>query len=138
MEERLDRFLRAQERVYDGALSEVRNGRKQTHWMWYIFPQLRGLGRSETAWYYGLEDIREARAYLAHPVLGKRLREISEALLTLDTDDPEAVFGWIDGLKLRSSMTLFDHIETGGVFDRVLVKFYNGKRDEQTLKRLDE
>ena len=136
MEEGLERFLDAQRHVYDTALEEIKGGRKQSHWMWYIFPQLRGLGHSETAWHYGIKDGGEAKAYLGHPVLGARLEEISAALLSLDTDDAESIFGWIDALKLRSSMTLFDWAEQDGVYARVLEKFYDGQRDTETLKRL--
>lgn len=136
MEEGLERFLDAQRHVYDTALEEIKGGRKKSHWMWYIFPQLRGLGHSETAWYYGIKDGGEAKDYLGHPVLGARLEEISAALLSLDTDDAESIFGWIDALKLRSSMTLFDWAEQDGVYARVLEKFYDGQRDTETLKRL--
>lgn len=107
----LKRFLQAQEFNYSMTLQEIKNGCKQTYWMWYIFPQLKELGRSTTAKYYGIADIEEARQYLAHPVLGTRLKEISAVLLTLDTNDPYSVMGGIDGLKLCSSMTLFAEIE---------------------------
>ena len=104
----LDRFVKAQAYDYDAALREIRSGRKRSHWMWYIFPQLQGLGFSSTAQYYGIRDLEEAKAYIAHPVLGPRLKEISEALLGLDTRDPSAVMGYPDDLKLRSCMTLFE------------------------------
>lgn len=137
MSEGLKRFLEAQICDYDRALQEIKNGCKQTHWMWYIFPQLKGLGRSTTAEYYGIADIEEARQYLAHPVLGTRLKEISAALLTLDTNDPYSVMGGIDGLKLCSSMTLFAEIEgLDSVFGKVIRKFYNGCLDAKTNELL--
>ncbi len=130
----IDRFLRAQENSYECALSEIRNGRKQTHWMWYIFPQLKALGHSPNAIYFGIEDIDEAKAYLAHPVLGARLREISEVLLNLETNDPFKVMCGIDGVKLCSSMTLFAEAEGyDSVFGRVIHKYYGGQKDNNTL-----
>ena len=95
----LDRFLKVQELMYPWALREIKSGRKLTHWMWFIFPQLKVLGQSSTALYYGIEDLDEAKQYLAHPVLGTRLKEISEALLSLETNDPYKVMGDIDALK---------------------------------------
>ena len=103
----LDRFLEAQERMYPVALKEIQNGEKESHWMWYIFPQLRGLGRSQMAYSYGINGIEEAKAYLAHPVLSARLIEICEALLEHKGEDIEDILGDIDAMKLRSSMTLF-------------------------------
>jgi len=130
----LNRFLKAQELMYPWALREIKNGVKQTHWMWFIFPQLKALGRSHTALYYGIEDIDEAKQYLAHPVLGARLKEISEVLLNLETNDPYKVLGDIDALKLRSSMTLFAEIEGyDSVFGKVIDKYYGGKRDVNTI-----
>ena len=130
----LDRFVQAQAYSYETALSEIKNGHKRTHWMWFIFPQLRELGRSFTAKYYGIEDLEEAKLYLAHPVLGTRLKEISEALLQLETNSPIQVMGDIDGLKLRSSMTLFAEIEGyDSVFGKVLDKYYNGNKDMRTI-----
>ena len=130
----LDRFLKAQELMYPWALREIKNGRKQTHWMWFIFPQLKALGHSHTALYYGIEDLDEAKQYLAHPVLGTRLKEISEALLSLETNDPYKVMGGIDSLKLCSSMTLFAMIsEENSVFHQVLQQFYKGKMCVKTL-----
>lgn len=133
MENRLDRFLTAQERSYDAALSEIKNGRKRSHWMWYIFPQIAGLGMSSTAQYYSIADIDEAREYITHPVLGARLLEISRALLTLDTGDATAVMGYPDDLKLRSSMTLFAQVSEDPVFNAVIDKFYGGRPDTRTL-----
>lgn len=130
----LDRFIQAQEHSYETALTEIKNGLKRTHWMWYIFPQLKELGRSSTAKYYGIDDLEEAKKFLAHPVLGARLKEISGALLQLETNDPYSVMGNIDGLKLCSSMTLF--AEAGGydsVFGKVIDKYYAGHKDMNTL-----
>lgn len=136
-EEGLSRFTRAQRSDYEVALAEIRAGRKRSHWMWYIFPQLQGLGRSSTAQYYGIRDLQEARDFLADPYLGGNLRQISAVLLELSTDDAEAVFGWPDVLKLRSCMTLFSRAEGHpGVFDQVLEKFYGGEADGRTLELL--
>ena len=133
----LERFVRAQERSYAQALQEICAGQKRSHWMWYIFPQIAGLGMSSTAQYYAIQDLTEAEEYLAHPLLGARLREISTALLTLDTSDAYAVFGWPDELKLRSSMTLFACAAVDEpVFQQVLDKFYRGLPDENTLRLL--
>ncbi|MBD3625894.1 MAG: DUF1810 domain-containing protein [Rhodobacteraceae bacterium] len=117
-------------------LAELRAGRKQSHWMWYVFPQLRGLGRSPTAERYGLDGLAEARAYLAHPVLGARLRDCAGLLLAAEPDDPEAILGPVDALKLRSSMTLFDQVEPGAIFRDVLRRFYAGSPDSRTLELL--
>ena len=136
MENRLDRFLSAQERSYDTALREIRSGRKRSHWMWYIFPQIAGLGMSSTAQYYSIADLSEAKDYIAHPVLGARLIEISEALLTLDSSDATSVMGYPDDLKLRSSMTLFAQVSGNPVFSAVLDKFYGGSPDTRTLRIL--
>ena len=131
----INRFLKAQEGDYDVALREIRAGRKQSHWIWYIFPQLKGLGRSSTSEYYGIRDLDEAREYLAEPILRKHLLEISEALLTLPSNDAEDVMGFPDNLKLRSSMTLFALVEPSCmVFQRVLDKFFGGKRDKRTVE----
>ena len=135
----LNRFRKAQDKDYDLALSEIKAGRKRSHWIWYIFPQLKGLGMSSLAEYYGLQDLDEAKAYLADPVLRERLIEISGALLALDSSDPVSVMGFPDDLKLRSCMTLFseaDPEET--VFQKVLNKFYNGRKDERTIQLLND
>ena len=132
----LNRFISAQERSYDTALSEIKSGRKRSHWMWYIFPQIAGLGFSSTARFYAISSMQEAKDYYAHPVLGKRLVEISEALLALDTNDAAAVMGYPDDLKLRSSMTLFLAASGDAVFQKVLDKFYSGKPDSKTLNIL--
>ena len=134
----LDRFLDAQRGDYAAALAEVRRGRKTSHWMWYIFPQIAGLGQSSTARYYSIRDLEEAREYYAHPVLGQRLREISGALLELRGSDPVAVFGGIDSMKLKSSMTLFAVAAPDDpLFRQVLDKYYGGEQDALTLRILD-
>ncbi len=133
----LDRFYSAQEKSYATALSEVKNGRKRSHWMWYIFPQIQGLGFSSISQYYSIRDLEEAEAYLNDPVLGERLKEISQALLDLDTSDPYEVFGSPDDMKLRSSMTLFAILpDADPVFQKVLDKFYGGKKDKLTLRKV--
>ncbi len=137
----LNRFIEAQEEAYPRALSEIKNGMKQTHWMWYIFPQIRGLGMSTISTYYAISDLDEARAYLEDEVLGNRLREISLELLKLETRDPVLVFGWVDALKLNSSMTLFDYVgesSDNGVFHEVIDKYFDGRKDEATLKICQE
>jgi len=134
-EKTLARFTEAQkDGVYERALAEIRGGRKRSHWMWFIFPQLKGLGFSPTAQYYGIRDLAEAKAYLAAPLLGRRLREITEALLRLDISDPHQVFGSPDDLKLRSSMTLFSlAAPDDAVFGKVLDKFYAGQGCAATI-----
>ena len=133
----LDRFLDAQRGDYAAALAEVRRGRKTSHWMWYIFPQIAGLGQSSTARYYSIRDLEEAREYYAHPVLGQRLREISGVLLELRDSDPVAVFGGIDSMKLKSSMTLFAVAAPDDpLFRQVLDKYYGGEQDVLTLRIL--
>ena len=131
----LERFVTAQEHFYDKALDEVRNGRKETHWMWFIFPQIIGLGISDTAMYYSIESIGEAKLYLEHEVLGPRLVQITKELLALETNDPTEIFGDVDALKLNSCMTLFDYVtEDENVFNEVIEKFYDGVKDEKTLQ----
>ena len=133
----LDRFLDAQRGDYAAALAEVRRGRKTSHWMWSIFPQIAGLGQSSTARYYSIRDLEEAREYYSHPVLGQRLREISGALLELRGSDPVAVFGGIDSMKLKSSMTLFAVAAPDDpIFQQVLDKYYGGEQDALTLRIL--
>lgn len=130
----LERFYKAQEYDYETALSEIRNGRKESHWMWYIFPQITGLGRSTTAEYYAIKSKEEAKGYIEDPVLGKRLIEISQALFQIESDDAEMVMGWPDNLKLRSCMTLFAEVAPEQpVFRNVLEKFYDGETDGKTL-----
>ena len=129
----LSRFITAQERSYDTALREIKSGRKRTHWMWYIFPQIAGLGFSQTAQYYAISSLQEAKDYYAHPVLGKRLVEISEALLALDSCDATSVMGYPDDLKLKSCMTLLAAASGNPVFTKVLDKFCSGRQDTRTL-----
>jgi uncharacterized protein (DUF1810 family) len=137
--EGLQRFLTAQEGVYENALAEVENGRKTSHWMWFIFPQMKGLGFSETAIYYGIESKAEAEAYLNDPILGKRLKEITTALLMAGATDANRVFGCPDNLKLKSSMTLFAALPgSAPCFREVLEKFFNGQEDERTLALLNK
>ena len=121
---------------YDRALSELRDGQKRTHWIWFVFPQFAGLGRSDTAMRYAIGSADEARAYLAHPVLGPRLLECCDAILGADSDSAIAVLGTPDHLKLRSSMTLFARVDGGRVFRDVLDRFFSGEEDERTIERL--
>ena len=133
----LQRFLNAQQEDYATALQEIKAGRKRSHWMWYIFPQIKGLGSSSTSVYYGIKDIEEASAYLNHPILGKNLLEISEALLSLEGRDATSIFGYPDDLKLKSSMTLFSCIpDSPAVFQQVLDKYFDGDADPKTLQLL--
>lgn len=133
----LDRFLLAQEKNYPTALDEIRHGRKKSHWMWYVFPQIKGLGHSLIAQNYAIKDLQEARNFVFHPILGRRLIEISEALLSLKSDKIFEVFDYPDDLKLRSSMTLFHQaVPDIAVFQAVLDKFFNGRPDDLTLKIL--
>ncbi|HVX26358.1 MAG TPA: DUF1810 domain-containing protein [Parafilimonas sp.] len=133
----LERFLDAQKNDYATALSEIKNGKKESHWMWYIFPQAMGLGYTSTSIHYSIKDLDEAKAYLDHPVLGKRLIEITNATLALETNDARQVFGSPDNLKLKSSMTLFSLVpDADKVFEKVLDKFFDGKKDEKTLQLL--
>ena len=130
----LQRFLDAQENDYADALHEIKQGYKQSHWIWFIFPQMRGLGRSYMAEYYGISSIEEARAYLDHPTLKSRLIEISTALLQhKDKSTAYEILGTIDAIKVRSCMTLFDHLLPNSIFAKVLDAFYNSQRDELTL-----
>lgn len=133
----LSRFIKAQENDHAIALAEIKKGRKRSHWMWYIFPQVQGLGFSSTSKYYAIKDIDEAAAYLKHPVLGSRLVEICRALLALESDNATQIFGDPDDMKLRSSMTLFASVPGADpVFEAVLKKFFGGKKDERTLEIL--
>ncbi|OGX91740.1 DUF1810 domain-containing protein [Hymenobacter coccineus] len=131
----LQRFLDAQSTAYPQALAEVQNGRKRSHWMWYIFPQIQGLGFSEVSKHYAISDLVEAAAYAQHPVLGPRLVEICTALLGLASSDAGRIFGSPDDLKLKSSMTLFAAARGADpVFQAVLAKFFGGVRDAKTLQ----
>ena len=133
----LQRFLDAQDGVYEQALAELRAGRKRSHWMWFVFPQIAGLGHSSTAAYYAIADLAEARAYLAHPLLGARLAECAEALLGVTGRTAHEILGSPDDLKLRSSMTLFAQVAgPDSVFRRVLERYYGGEADARTLDLL--
>jgi len=132
----LARFVEAQRPVYSAALAELRQGRKESHWMWFVFPQLAGLGRSATAQHYAIGSLAEARAYLAHPLLGPRLRECCEAALRHHVP-AEQLFGPVDSVKFRSSMTLFDVAAPGEEqFAHCLDRFFGGERDQATLRLL--
>lgn len=133
----LSRFVSAHKTDYDRALSEIKGGKKTSHWMWYIFPQLKGLGRTSISEYYGINDLDEARAFLNDDYLGNHLKNISNALLKLECNDAKEIMGSIDGRKLKSSMTLF-HLanQNETVFKDVLVKYFDGQLDYRTLKML--
>lgn len=132
----LQRFLDAQQGEYEQALAEVRNGRKYSHWIWYIFPQLKGLGMSYNSQYYGISGKEEAEGYLAHPVLGERLREITSAFLQLKGKTAQEVFGSLDAMKVLSCMTLFNEVAPDDLFQQVIDRYYQGKPDETTTKML--
>ena len=133
----LSRFVLAQEDDFEQALSEIRGGKKRTHWMWYIFPQIDGLGFSSTARYYAIQNIEEAKAYLDHPILGPRLLECAEAAAGVEGRSATEIFGSPDDLKLRSCATLFACVSPpSSVFERLLEKFYGGERDQKTLQLL--
>lgn len=133
----LDRFVRAQDGVYEQALSEVRAGRKRSHWMWFVFPQIDGLGSSAMAKQYAIKSAEEARAYLSHPVLGPRLIEAARAALAVDGRSARDIFGSPDDMKLRSSATLFAAASPArSVFDELLAKFFDGKPDDETIRLL--
>jgi len=133
----LNRFVTAQEMSYDRALQEIRTGRKRTHWMWYIFPQLDGLAFSAMSKQYSIKSVDEAKAYLNHPTLGPRLLQCAQAVLEVDGRSVTAIFGTPDDLKLRSCATLFASISPpGSVFHRLLDKYYNANQDEKTLELL--
>ena len=131
----LERFITAQETNYHIALSEIKQGKKQSHWMWYIFPQIQGLGFSEMTKLYAIKDLDEAQEFLRHPVLGKRLMDICNELLQLKSNDAHAIFGRPDDIKLRSSMTLFAAVnDTDPVFQLVLDKYFKGEKDHATVQ----
>lgn len=134
---RLQRFLEAQQSVYDTVTAELRSGRKRSHWMWFIFPQIAGLGHSPMARTYAISSLDEAKAYLAHPILGHRLRECADLAAGIEGRTVEDIFGYPDDLKFRSSMTLFSHATPdNAVFLACLQKYFNGKPDAATLARL--
>ncbi|MFV1968885.1 MAG: DUF1810 domain-containing protein, partial [Pirellulaceae bacterium] len=135
----LGRFVAAQENSYDCALTEIRNGQKRTHWMWYIYPQIHGLGHSSTSQRYGITSADEADAYLSHPVLGPRLVTMCEAALEVEGPSATEIFGRPDDMKLRSCATLFEYVSgEDSVFKRLLLKYFSGKRDSMTLQLLDD
>jgi uncharacterized protein (DUF1810 family) len=134
----LNRFVQAQKNDYERALSEVKHGRKRSHWMWYIFPQFDGLGVSQTTKRYAIKSVAEAKAYLSHPVLGPRLMECVEAVLSVEERSVYEIFGSPDDMKLKSCATLFAYVSpAGSVFDRLLDKFFQGDRDPKTLCLLE-
>lgn len=130
----LNRFIEAQNKDYDKALNEIKNGKKLTHWIWYIFPQLKELGFSNTSIYYGISSIEEAKEYLKNEYLNNHLIEITKALLSLENNDIEDVFGYPDNLKVKSCMTLFYYASNNEIFKKVIDKFYNGEFDINTIK----
>ena len=132
----MKRFIEAQERDYEYALAEIRAGRKTNHWIWYIFPQVQGLGYSYNSKYYAIKDINEARQYLQDEILGARLREITSALLAVQNRSALEILGHTDALKVKSCMTLFDHVCPNDIFEQVLTKYYNSERCTRTLEAL--
>ena len=130
----VERFIDAQKEDYGMAFREISNGKKRNHYMWYIFPQIKGLGRSSTANYYGIDDLEEAREYMENEYLRNNLIAISKELLKLETNDPVEIFGHTDSKKLRSSMTLFELVSESDVFPLVLEKYFDGKRDQSTIE----
>ena len=135
--ENLDRFYPVHAQYFDTALAEIRDGRKESHWMWYIFPQLRGLGYSHAAQYYGLTGLDEARRFSADPLLGENLRTITRALLEQPVRNAFSIFGDTDAMKLRSCMTLFELADPDcGLYTKVLEEFFGGNRDQKTMELL--
>lgn len=130
----LDKFIEAHNEDYERALKEIKNGRKLTHWMWYIFPQITGLGMSETSKYYAINSLEEARLYFNNELLGAHLIELSRELLKLETNNPVDIFGDIDALKLNSSMTLFFYVTENEIFGQVIDKYFHGNKDLNTIK----
>lgn len=133
----LERFVKAQEPIYEIALDEIRRGAKRSHWMWFVFPQLVHLGRSPVAKFYGIADMNETRAYLDHALLGPRYRDCVSVLQDLDTSDPVMVFGSIDAIKLRSSLTLFEAARRQPLFSAAIDRWFDGTRDPETLRLLE-
>lgn len=140
MDNNLNRFLEAQEKDYDVALSEIKSGRKISHWVWYIFPQFKGLGFSATSNYYAIKDLNEAIQFINHPILGSRLREISNELLLLNENNASKIMGSPDDLKLKSCMTLFNYVDEtkDSVFKKVLGKFFNEQLDKKTIDCIEK
>ena len=139
MKNDLDRFIEAQKNTYNRALQEIKNGKKESHWIWYIFPQIRGLGHSERANYYAIEDIEEATNYLKNHILYARLIEISKALLEVEEKTAIEILGYVDAMKVKSSMTLF-HLANSEekTYIEVLNKYYQGEKDEKTIQLLQK
>ena len=134
----LDKFIKAQQEDYNQALKEIKGGRKLTHWVWYIFPQIKGLGTSNTALYYAIECLDEAKEYLKNDYLRHNLLEISQALLDLDSNNPTEILGYPDDLKVQSCMTLFYYADPSiTVFKEIIDKFYNGKFDTNTINLIE-
>ncbi len=135
----LERFIKAQKQDYERALKEIKNCKKLTHWIWYIFPQIRGLGYSEISYYYGIDDLEEAKAYLQNEYLRNNLLEITTALLNLDSNNPTEILGYPDDLKVKSCMTLFNYAdESILIFKKVIDKYYNGEFDNKTIALIKE
>jgi uncharacterized protein (DUF1810 family) len=135
----LNRFINAQERIYAGVVKELRDGQKQSHWMWYIFPQIDGLAHSTTSKYYAIKSIEEAQRYLNHPILGMRLVECTETVLAIEGRSISQIFGYPDDMKLKSSTTLFAYVSAShSVFIRILDKYFKGERDGKTLQLLEK
>ncbi len=133
----LQRFIDAQQNTYQQALTEIKAGRKRSHWMWFIFPQIAGLGFSETSKLYAVKNLEEAQLYIDHDVLGARLIEISKVLHNIKGKTANQIFGSPDDLKLNSCMTLFSSLDdTNAVFDAVLTKYFNGVKDNKTLRKI--
>lgn len=140
MSNTLKRFIEAQENKYDRALAEVRSGRKQTHWIWFIFPQFTGLGDSPSAEYYAIKSVNEAKEYLNHEILGARLREISNEILKLENTDDARIFGYPDNMKVHQCMTLFSYIDESDdkIFKRVIDKYFEGSLDVKTIELIED
>ncbi|MBR1376132.1 MAG: DUF1810 domain-containing protein [Cardiobacteriaceae bacterium] len=134
----INRFITAQKNYFETAYNELKHGKKESHWMWFIFPQIAGLGMSEISQFYAIRDIEEAREFLADKTLGENLRKICQILLTLNTNSAEKIFGDIDSIKLRSSMTLFAETSGEDIFQKVLDKFFQGKKDTKTLELMNK
>lgn len=132
----LERFIRAQQSIYPQVLAELHAGQKRSHWMWFTFPQIHGLGSSPMAVEFAISGLAEARAYLAHPLLGTRLREVTQAVLAVEGRSIDEIFAYPDDLKFHSSMTLFASVENEGVFAEALRKYFNGEMDQATLAKI--
>ena len=133
----LERFIKAQDGIYEAAVSELKNGYKTSHWMWFIFPQFKGLGFSSMSVQYSISSLREAEEYLNHPILGRRIKESSRIVLNINDHSAKQIFGSIDELKFRSSMTLFNYVQNNeNIFELVLEKYFNGLQDNRTLELL--